>query len=143
MMSNRYRIEKTLKEFSKPAHWIHRAHALLHTLVSVAVSAMFKALLRTPKEAAGAKAAAEPIKRDVTASFIFAIGLFRFPLQIMRDKVVTKPSNRGQRGENEAASVLFQRAYVTTPRFLGGKHRRENFATLGSYGTTSHLFWLM
>jgi len=31
---------------------------------------MFKALLRTPKEAAGAKAAAEPIKRDVTVSFI-------------------------------------------------------------------------
>ena len=42
------------------------------TLVSVAVSAMFKALLRTPKEAAGEKAAAEPMKRDVIASFILA-----------------------------------------------------------------------
>jgi hypothetical protein len=34
---------------------------------------MFKALLRPPKEAAGAKAAAEPIKREVTTSFILAI----------------------------------------------------------------------
>jgi hypothetical protein len=47
-------------------------NAIILTLVSVAVSAMFKALLRPPKEAAGAKAAAEPIKREVTTSFILA-----------------------------------------------------------------------
>ena len=41
------------------------------TFVSVAVSAMFRALLRTPKEAAGAKAAAEPTRTVVIASFIF------------------------------------------------------------------------
>ena len=38
--------------------------------VSVAVSAMFKALLRTPKEAPGAKAAAEPTRREAIASFM-------------------------------------------------------------------------
>jgi hypothetical protein len=48
-------------------------HIDILTLVSVAVSAMFKALLCTPKEAAGEKAAAEPMKRVVTASFIVTI----------------------------------------------------------------------
>jgi hypothetical protein len=34
---------------------------------------MFKAVLRTPKEAAGAKAAAEPIRREAMASFMFRL----------------------------------------------------------------------
>ena len=34
---------------------------------------MFKALLRTPKEAAGAKAAAEPTRREAMASFMMII----------------------------------------------------------------------
>merc|ERR1719183_907932 len=45
--------------------------------VSVAVSAMFKAVLRALKEAPGAKAAAEPTRREAIASFILTI-LFGF-----------------------------------------------------------------
>jgi hypothetical protein len=41
---------------------------LTFSAVSVA---MFKAVLRTPKEAAGAKAAAEPTRREAMASFMF------------------------------------------------------------------------
>merc|ERR1719203_2055809 len=47
------------------------AGSLAKALVSVAVSsAMFKALLCTPKEAAGEKAAAEPTRRVAIASFM-------------------------------------------------------------------------
>ena len=43
---------------------------ILTLTVSVAVSAMFKTLLRTPTGAAGAKAAAELARKEAIASFI-------------------------------------------------------------------------
>jgi hypothetical protein len=43
---------------------------ILTFAVSVAVSAMFKTLLRTPTGAVGENAAAEPTRRKAIASFI-------------------------------------------------------------------------
>ena len=67
-------IDRSVTQFLSSVVWLDASSVpsdlLTLPVVAVSVSAMFKAELRMPTEAPGAKAAAEPTRSDAIASFM-------------------------------------------------------------------------